>query len=171
MRKTAFKKPMVPIAVISVTAAVIITGVLIMLFYGKDNNIGKTVTDIELLTLRLSGMRVTEEYEIKADSDRAEISYYTFSYANGQEEKVLRKRAECDTAAVIEALNSFDFISWNNFHGKHPKGVLDGRMFSLSATLNGGQNLTADGSENFPKHFKEFEHWLYEILKDCEELG
>lgn len=174
MKKTAFKKPIVPIVIASVITAVIITGVCIMLFHnndGKNKGIGKTVTDIECLTLRLSGMRITEEYEIKADSDKAEISYYTFSYAGGQDEKVLKKRTMCDTVTVIDALNSFDFVSWNGFHGKHPKGVLDGRMFSLSATLNGGQTLNADGSENFPKHFNEFRQWLYEVLKDCEEIG
>jgi len=174
MNKSALKKRIVPIIIGSVITAVIITGVCIMLFQnndGKNKNIGKTVTDIESLTLRLSGMRLTEEYEIKSDGDKAEISYYTVSYSNGQDEKVLRKKTVCDTVTVIDALNSFDFTDWNGFHGKHPKGVLDGTMFSLSATLNGGQNLNADGSENFPKHFNEFEHWLYEILKDCEEIG
>ena len=155
---------------IGLVTAGIVTGVCFM-FFGNSGkiNIGKSVTDIEFISLRLSGMRMTEEFEIKADGDKAELSYYIFSYANGQEEKVLKKRTECDTAELIDLLNSFDFVRWNGFNGKHPAGVLDGTMFSLRATLNGGQILKADGSENFPKHFREFRQWLYEAFRDIEE--
>ena len=129
-----------------------------------------TITDMESLTLHLSGMRLTEEYELTVNGDKTEISYYTMSYANSQEEIILKKRTVCDTKTVIEALNSFDVIKWDGFHGEHPRGVLDGTMFRLTATLNGGQKLYADGSQNFPKHFYEFEEWLYTVFKDCEEI-
>ena len=137
---------------------------------GKSESIGKTVTDIEFMSLRLSGMRISEEYEIKANGSQSVISYYIFSYANSQEEKLLKKRTQIPTQSVISALNSFDFVKWNGFSGKHPKGVLDGTMFSLTATLNGGKTLSANGSQNFPRHFYEFEQWLYDCLKDCEEI-
>ena len=169
--KIKIKKPTVLIIIGILTAGLIITGVCIMFFKAENKeDIGKTVTDIELLNLRLSGMRVSEEYEIKTEGNQAVISYYIMSYASGEEERVLKKRTELDTKSVIAALNSFDFIKWNGFDGKHPKGVLDGTMFKLSATLNGGRKLSANGSQNFPKHFREFEQWLYDVLKDCEEL-
>jgi len=129
-----------------------------------------TITDIENLTLRLSGMRLTEEYELIVNGDKTEISYYTISYANAAEERILKKRTERDTKTVIDALNGFRLIKWDGFHGKHPKGVLDGTTFHITATLNGGQKLSAGGSQNFPKHFHELEEWLYTVLKDCEEI-
>ena len=171
VQKHKSNKKSVVIALICVfTAGILIAGVYFMLFYGQ-NSIGKSVSDIENLTLHLSGMRISEEYEIQANGDKATISYYTFSYANGTEEKVLKKRTACETQAVIDALNKVDFVKWNGFEGAHPKGVTDGTMFRLTATINGGQKLTAAGSQNFPKHFYELEQWLYEMLKDCEEIG
>ena len=161
-----------------VLSGIIITGVCFMLFgnHNHSNNGTKritdnTITDMESLTLHLSGMRLTEEYELTVNGDKTEISYYTMSYASSQEERILKKRTVCDTKTVIAALNSFDVIKWDGFHGKHPRGVLDGTMFRLTATLNGGQKLYADGSQNFPEHFREFEEWLYTVLKDCEEIG
>ena len=136
---------------------------------GKKPNIGTAVTALERLELRLSGMRLTETYEIVVSGAAAEISHYTESYANGTAEQVLRRRAVCETQAVIDALNGFDFARWNGFHGAHPKGVLDGTMFRLTATLNGGQTLRADGSQNFPKRFFDFEQWLNDALKDGSE--
>ena len=169
VQKHKSNKKSVVIALICVlTAGILIAGVYFMLFYGQ-NSIGKSVSDIENLTLHLSGMRISEEYEIQATDDQATISYYTFSYANGTEEKVLKKRTACETQTVIDALNKVDFVKWNGFEGAHPKGVTDGTMFRLTATINGGQKLTAAGSQNFPKHFYELEQWLYEMLKDCEE--
>jgi hypothetical protein len=46
-----------------VITAIIITGAFFM--FGKNRN--HTVTDCSSLTLRLSGMRITEEYEITCD--------------------------------------------------------------------------------------------------------
>ena len=162
------KKPAVIALLCIVTAGILIVGGYFMFFHAQ-NSIGKSVSDIKNLTLRLSGMRLSEEYEIEASESQATISYYTFSYANGTEEKVLKKRTACETQAVIDALNKVDFVKWNGFEGAHPKGVTDGTMFRLTATINGGQKLTAAGSQNFPKHFHELEQWFYEMLKDCEE--
>ncbi len=129
------------------------------------NSIGSAVTDIEYLKLRLNTMRLTEEYELKVNGNVTEISYYTMTFSSGSGEMVLRKRTTCDTQELIDILNSVDFVSWNGFSGKHPVGVLDGTMFNLTATLNTGQKLRADGSQNFPKHFHDFEKWLREMLE------
>ena len=131
----------------------------------------KTITDIEYLNLRLSGMRVTEEYEFTSAENNIEIAYYNMSYANGSEERIPIKRTICEKKTVIDALNGFDFIKWNGFHGNHPRGVLDGTMFKLTAVYNGGERLQADGSQNFPKHFNEFRMCLYVILNESEETG
>ena len=155
--------------ILGVLTIIITTGVCIVLF-SNHGSIGKTVTDFESLNLRLSGMRVTEEYEIIADGGQCEISYYNMFYGNGEEERKLVKRTTCDTQTLIDALNGFDFAKWNGFSGERPKGLLDGTDFRLTATINGGQRLHADGSANFPKHFHELEQWLYEELKDSEEI-
>ena len=160
------KKPTV-IIVGAVILSIIITGVCVMIFHGRGE--AKTITDFQSLNLRLSGMRITEEYELIADGDKTEISYYNMSYSNGSEERVLVKQTTCDTQTVVNALNDFGVMKWNGFYGKHPKGVLDGTMFSLTATVN-GEKLSANGSQNFPKHFHEFEQWLYNVLKDSPDL-
>ena len=153
------------------TVGFLITGVCVMFFHERSTaGIGKSVSDIEYLSLRLSGMRLSEEYEIVTEGNQAQILYYMFSYADGKEEKILKKRTFCSTQTVVEELNRVDFVKWNGFDGKQPKGVMDGTMFRLCATLNGGQSLRANGSQNFPKHFHELEQWLYDMLKDCEEI-
>ncbi len=141
------------------------------MFFSKHGSNGKTVTDFESITLCLSGMRVTEEYELVAKDEQTEISYYNMFYGNGAQERKLIKRTTCDTQTVINTLNSFDFAKWDGFSGERPKGLLDGTDFRLTATINSGQKLYANGSENFPKHFYEFEHWLNEQIQDSEEIN
>ena len=170
MKSTAHKKAIVISVISAFTLCILIIGVYFMFFHTKQNSIGKSVSDIAYLNLHLSGMRVSEAYEIKTAENRAEISYYVFTYKNGKEEKVLKKRTACETQAVIDMLNEVEFVKWNGFHGDHPKGVLDGTMFRLTATLNGGQKLSAEGSQNFPKHFQQLRQWFYDMLKDCAEM-
>ena len=37
-------------------------------------------------------------------------------------------------------------------------------MFSLNAVVNGGKIIRAEGSQNFPKHYRNFTDGLYEML-------
>ncbi len=156
------------------TAITLITGVCLMFFHGCAGQNGAdrikdgSVTELESLSLRLSGMRLTEEYEMTADGSETTLSYYTVSYASGKDERILEKSVTLDTRSVIDALNGFGFIRWDGFSGRHPKGVLDGVMFSLEAVVNGGQKLRAEGSANFPKRFGEFRSWLSDSLKGAE---
>ena len=122
------------------------------------------IADFESLLLRFSGMRLTEEYEIVSKGNTSEISYYQIRYSGEEDLRDLQKRAVCVTRDVTDILNECKAGKWNGFHGKHPMGVLDGRMFTLTAYVNGGQKLFADGSENFPKNFNAFEKWLREKL-------
>lgn len=167
-------RPKAARAIAGLTAITLITGVCLMFFHGCAGQNGAdkikdgSVTELESLLLRLSGMRVTEEYEMTANGDETTLSYYTISYANGEDERILESRVSLDTRSVIDALNGFGFIKWDGFHGKHPKGVLDGTMFSLEAVVNGGKKLTADGSANFPKRFGEFRSWLSDSLRGAE---
>ena len=159
--------------IITALAAVLLCGVIIagviFMFFSRNTDEPKAaaikeITQFESLTVRFSGMRLTSEYEIVSDGDTSEISLYYFNYADGSEKRVLEKNVTCGTQEVIDILNECNAGRWNGFHGKHPRGVLDGTVFSLTASVNGGQQLKADGSQNFPKHFRDFEQWLNDKL-------
>ena len=165
------KRTKLTVAAAVLLCCIIIAGAIFMFF--NRNNDGDTkpaslneITSFESLTLRFSGMRVTEEYEIIANGDKTEISYYHIKFSGGEDERELQNSAECDTQEVIDILNDCKAGKWNGFHGKHPKGVLDGRMFTLTASVNGGERLYADGSENFPKNFRAFEEWINKKLNE-----
>ena len=70
---------------------------------------------------------------------------------------------------MLELLNQFPVMKWNGFHGKHPRGVLDGEMFSFQATVNDGVTIRAEGSANFPKGFQEFRRAVHLLLQDSGE--
>ncbi len=124
----------------------------------------RKAASFETLTLSISGMRGMTEYEIKNLGAEAEVSMYTFRYcAPDGEERRLEKRAACPAETALAALNDCGVPSWNGFHGKHPRGVLDGEMFRLEAVMD-GERIRADGSQNFPEGFRELRGWLYKTL-------
>ena len=148
------------------TAAAIIGGLLIIALIATGVHFmfkKEIVTDCTSLTLRLSGMRVTEEYEVTCDGKTAEISLYCFNYADGTEKRVLVSSATCPAEEFIGVLNQCHLMKWDGFYGKHPRGVLDGTMFSLTATVNGGVEIHANGSQNFPKNYYVLLDWLGEL--------
>ena len=117
----------------------------------------------ENVLLRLSG---SEEYEIAMADGKAVVSKYGIQYVDGEDFRVLEERAACSEERILELLNACHMLSWDGFSGKHPKGVLDGTMFRLEASVNGGRTVRADGSQNFPKHFRDFTGGLHAILRD-----
>ena len=125
-----------------------------------------TIESFEIVTLRLSGMRFTNEYEIVMNGQNADIAKYEIRYR--KEEGQVREpvsKAVCNADRVLTLLNECELVSWDGFHGAHPKDVRDGIMFSLKAIVNGGRNIQADGSENFPNHFRELWNGLDTILR------
>ena len=123
------------------------------------------IESFEIVTLHTSGMRHVCEYEIVMKDCNAEVSLYDLKFSQDKDDRrVLRKRAVCDEEKILKLLNACSLLSWNGFHGKHPKGVLDGTMFNLKASVNGGTQIYADGSQNFPRHYRDFTDALYEIL-------
>ena len=126
----------------------------------------KTIESFTQITLRTSGMRFTEEYEILMQGEKAQVSQYGIRYNGKTDERELLHRAMCSQERVLELLNRCQLLKWDGFRGAHPKGVLDGIMFTLTAMVNGEQRIRAEGSENFPKHYREFTDGLYAILHD-----
>ena len=120
----------------------------------------------ETINLRISGMRVTQEYEIICRGGETEILLYQIFYANGKDERRLEKSAVVKTEKIIEILNSCGFSGWNGFKGEHPKNVSDGDMFRLEAVINNSEKIYAEGSANFPKGYSEFKKELNELLDD-----
>ena len=124
----------------------------------------KKIYSFNKILLRLSGMRVSEEYELICKNDRAELSLYVFYYTSGEEERRLEKRTETDLESIINLLNDCKVIKWDGFFGKNPPGLLDGTMFRFEAEVNDGMRIYAHGSNNFPKHYRDFIDYLYKLL-------
>ena len=126
----------------------------------------ETITSFSEIKLRLSGMRVTEQYEILLSGDKAEVSLYFLSYENREEKYNLQKRATVSESEMLDILNQCGVLKWNGFSGKNPPHVLDGVMFRFTAVVNDGRKIVADGSNNFPKHYREFTAALHNMLNN-----
>lgn len=128
-------------------------------------NSSDRINTFDMITLRMSGMRFVTEHEIVMRDGKAEVSLYGIRYGQNKDERILEERTVCDQSLVLELLNDCGLLSWDGFHGSHPKCVKDGIMFTLKATVNDGKTIYATGSENFPKHFRVFTDGLYKLLK------
>ena len=126
----------------------------------------ESITSFSEIRLRLSGMRVTEVYEIICRGGEAELSRYWLSYENHQDNYHLQKRVTVPAADVTDVLNRCGVIKWDGFNGKNPPHVLDGTMFRFEATVNGERRISANGSNNFPKHYRDFTDALYRMLNE-----
>ena len=126
----------------------------------------KNIESFSIVTLRETGMRGSSEFEIVMKNDEAEVSLYSIKYTQGKDIRELDKRAVCSKETVIKLLNDCNILSWNGFVGKHPKGVLDGIMFTFEAMVDQGEKIYAHGSENFPKHYRDLTNVLYKILNE-----
>lgn len=118
----------------------------------------ETISSFEIVTLRLSGMRFTTEYEIMMKDRDAEVVEYAIRYEKEEDRRLPQRKTVCSAERILKLLNDCELISWDGFHGRHPKHVRDGIMFSLQATVNGERKIRAEGSENFPKHYN---HMVY----------
>ena len=125
------------------------------------------ITAYTSLSWNISGMRVTREYEILHKGEDTEVSEYELRcVAGGGRERQLLRRVLCTEQRMLELLNAFDIMKWDGFHGKHPRGVLDGEMFTFQATINDGVSIRAEGSANFPKGFREFRSAVHLLLEE-----
>lgn len=127
--------------------------------------IGK-ITDFEYLKIRVSGMRMTEEYEMVPDDGVVVISRYEIVYSGENTERRLTAETRVDGKEAIGVMNECGVSRWDGFSGKHPRGVSDGEMFSMEGSVNGGKKISAHGSENFPRGYRDFMRWLSAGLKD-----
>ena len=117
-----------------------------------------------MVTLSTRGMRCADDYEIVKKDNTAEVSQYRISYREGKEDRILMRRAAVSKNDILQLLNNCSILSWDGFHGKHPRGVKDGTMFSFTAVVNGGRTIRAEGSQKFPKHYRELTQAICDIL-------
>ena len=122
------------------------------------------IESIEKLTLRESGMRFTSEHELKMRENDVEVSRYEIRYTQHRDERILIKRSLISNEAVLKLLNDCKIMKWDGFSGAHPRLVKDGIMFSLTAVVNDGKVIRAEGSQNFPKRYREFTDGLNGLL-------
>lgn len=122
------------------------------------------IVSIQELTLRTGNMRVTYLYKTAREDTGLKLERYREVFVDGEVRLELENSVSCTNSELIELMNNCNVLKWNGFHGKHPKNVSDGTMFTFIATVNNGQIIRADGSENFPKGYKEFVRKLNELL-------
>ena len=124
----------------------------------------KSIEKFEKLTLRESGMRFTSERELIMCENGVEVSQYEIRYTKNGDERILIKRSQIGKEPALKLLNECKVMSWDGFSGAHPRWVKDGIMFSLTAVVNDGKVIRAEGSQNFPKRYREFTDGLNGLL-------
>ncbi len=124
----------------------------------------KHIVSVQELTLKTMGMRFTHLYKIEQQAGSCSLSRYRERFTDGTARWELEKSISCTADCLVTLLNSCGVIGWNGFHGRHPKRVSDGVMFTFSATVNDSQIIHADGSANFPKGYHEFVRQLDALL-------
>ena len=124
----------------------------------------KCIEKFEKLTLRQSGMRFTSEHELIMSGNGVEVSQYEIRYTKNGDERILIKRSQIGKEPALKLLNECKVMSWDGFSGAHPRWVKDGIMFSLTAVVNDGKVIRAEGSQNFPKRYREFTDRLNGLL-------
>ncbi|MBE6599472.1 MAG: hypothetical protein E7638_08530 [Ruminococcaceae bacterium] len=115
----------------------------------------RELTSFSEISIHVSGMRHTVEYELVNTSGNAELKLYRITFADGEDRRQLEGTIECDAEEMLALLRDCRFLNWNGFDGPHPDGVLDGEMFRLYAVVNDGMIIRAEGSENFPDGYHE----------------
>ena len=127
--------------------------------------LNKKITSFDRLTLRLIAMRYACEYEIVCRGDGSVVTRYMMRCVPDGTEMVPEGSVDVPTDEVLRVLNDCGVSGWDGFHGQHPRGVRDGTMFRFTATVNGGEEIDADGSENFPRHFRELRDYVETKLR------
>ena len=126
------------------------------------------INTFEKVTLHESWMRGVADFEIVCEGEKSTVTRYDIRFTDGEDVRIPDTVVTCRTETVLDVLNACDLLAWDGFHGKHPKGVLDGTIFRLEATVNEGETIHADGSQNFPKNYRVLKDWIYDRLRESK---
>ena len=127
------------------------------------------ITDFTKIELTMNGMRGSEIYELICEGESANVTLYELRYNKDGDMRVPLGSAKAGTDDIITLLNECKVIKWDKFSGANPRGVRDGWQFTFTAEVNGGRRLYATGSNNFPKHFRDFTNALNDMIRDQED--
>ena len=147
-------------------------GLLLAAFFGGCKK-AEPVTSLDTLTLTVTGMRANvDEYEFVKTGKGVKYTHYSGDWEYN--DKV--KREDCVEAeidgdeafyqALLKVLTDCRLTAWDGFD-KAAKYVLDGYMFSLKASVNGGKTVSAKGSNAYPSGYREFR----EVLSHLDANG
>ena len=120
------------------------------------------------------GMRAMEDvYEAERTENGVRLTHYyavsrwseeTNRYEDERMDETVIDGGETLYMYLAGMMHACNVPGWDGFRGKNPPGVLDGTMFSFEAKLADGSNVTASGSNNFPKRYSTFWDSLYSVV-------
>lgn len=139
-------------------------------FFGtlNDNDIEYGGDPLEFESFRLSegGMSAQEEvYEGWRTETGAHLEYYiTCSYWDDTGGEYVDRKdivhavdgGEEFYRELCTLLGNCRIDKWEGFHGDNPPGILDGSSMSFEAVLGDGKQISAYGSNNFPRNYGKF---------------
>ncbi len=126
----------------------------------------KTITSVESLRLSTSSYHSGGTvYEIAEKDGEIELCRYRVVYSGSDEKLELEQSAICDTQELIELMNTCKVAKWNGFD-KNNSTAMDGTSFTLTATVNNGEKIRAEGYAEFPNNYGKFVSGLEKFLKE-----
>ena len=147
----------------SKTIAIIISVIFLV---GLCSCTEKTITSVESLRLSTSSYHSGGTvYEIAEKDGEIELCRYRVVYSGSDEKLELEQSAICDTQELIELMNTCKVAKWNRFD-KNNSTAMDGTSFTLTATVNNGEKIRAEGYAEFPNNYGKFVSGLEKFLKE-----
>ena len=146
----------------------IIIGILSVLVIGAIFVFGlnkpKKIESIKTLYFTYTSGYMMNAYT-RYELEKREDGYYVKIKPNGIPEEEIQeaKVSDDDISKIVQTLNEYKVIKWNNFH-ESDKYVLDGDSFSFSLITEEGIDISASGYMRWPKNYNEVKSTLVEIF-------
>ena len=115
--------------------------------------------DIIKLSMSRGGYRVPKFFEIELDG-----SLYTLQ-TDLYDDAVYHTLTQEAIAQICDVIHKYSVKSWDGFD-KVDRSALDGEDFYLYITFSDGSRISAQGSNRFPRDYREVMHELEAILED-----
>ena len=112
-------------------------------------------------------------YEAICEEDHTTLQHYHLlqfwdssldDYAEQRFDEVSVEGGEELTKQILDLLNEYDISSWDGFY-ESDDNVCDGGGFSFSLILGDQTEISAGGSNAYPKGYTGFKNSLYELIK------
>lgn len=136
--------------------------------FKKDKSV-----EFDNFRIELSQMRGIEIYTAQRTTTGVKLEYYMpnrqYNEQTGEydETKMYLRVIKGDQQLyeeICQWLSEYKVKRWDGFHGANPIGLRDGTMMTFEAVMSDGERIYAHGSNNFPRHYKDFENKLVELF-------